>query len=104
MALGTITVVKQAAAQGPVFLDRISFAGDGSYPTGGTAAFETTFRTKIGSTRTIVAIIPDDCCVFRPSYDFAAKKLKVRNLTDGTEVTNATSLASTTFNLTVVSE
>lgn len=104
MALGTITIVKQAAAHGPLFHDRISFAGDGAYPTGGTAAFETTFRTKIGSTRTIVAIIAEDCGVYRPSYDYANKKLKVRNLTDGTEVSNATDLSGTTFNITVISE
>jgi hypothetical protein len=104
MALGTITIVKQAAAHGPLFHDRISFAGDGAYPTGGTAAFETTFRSKIGSSRTIVAIIPDDCGVYLPSYDIANKKLKVKGIADGAEVSNATDLSGTTFNLTVISE
>jgi hypothetical protein len=104
MALGTLTLVKQAAGQGPIFYDRVSCTGDAAYPTGGTAAFETTYRAKVGSSRTIIDIIPGDCGLFVPSYTFATKKLKVRNFTDGTEVTDTTNLGSTTFNFTVVSE
>ena len=47
MALGDITLLEQAAAQGPVFYDRISVVGDSAYGAGGSpgaGGFEALFQ------------------------------------------------------------
>lgn len=110
MAIGTITKDEAAAGVGPVFFDRISFAADGSYPTGGTAAFQAAVQAKTGVGRAIVAIIPQDCGGYVPVYDQANDKLKVyygdydpAAAGPMVEVPNATNLSAVTFNLVVIS-
>jgi hypothetical protein len=112
MAIGTLSLGSIAApgAEPPVFLDLVSFAGDGAYPTGGTAAFQTTFRTKVKSAREILAVIPQDCGGYVPCYDKTNDKLKVyfANNDGGAdgpliEVTSAADLSAITFNVLVVS-
>jgi hypothetical protein len=109
MAIGVITLAEQAKTQ-PVFVDRLSFAGDGAYPTGGTAAFQAKLRAKTGDQRQILAVIPQDCGGYHVVYDHAADKLKVyHGNNDGgadgpaVEVPNATDLSAVTFNLAILS-
>lgn len=103
MATGTITKDEGAAAQGPVFIDRVHHTGDGSYPTGGTPGFQALLQAKIGASKNILGIIPADCGIYVPSYDIANDTLKVRTMVDGTEVANTTNLGATTFNYLVIS-
>lgn len=110
MAIGAITVNKKQAAVGPVRFDKISFAADGAYPTGGTAAFQAAVRTALAAGDVdIVTIVPDDCGGYTPVYDEANDKLKVyygnTDAADGPniEVPNTTNLSAVTFNLTVIS-
>lgn len=106
MALGAITVEKNGGQKvsAPTFVDRLSFAGDASYPTGGTADFEGSVRTKIGDNRTILGIFAEDCGAYRPVYDNATDKLKVYATADGAEVANATNLSGTTMKVVVLSK
>lgn len=106
MAIGAITVEKNSGAKvsAPTFVDRLSFAGDASYPTGGTVDFEGSVRTKIGDNRTVIGIFAEDCGAYRPVYDNATDKLKVYQTSDGAEVSNATNLSATTFKVVVFSK
>lgn len=110
MAIGAMT---QAAGVGgspgaPTFHDVISFAGDGAYATGGTATFQTTFRTLTGDSREILAVVGQDCGGYVPVYDKAADKLKVYEAAaDGSpldEAANAGDLSGTTFVVLVISK
>lgn len=110
MALGTITAQEQAAAVGPLFADRISFAADGAYPTGGSAGFLALAQAKIGAAKNIIAVLAQDCGGYMPAYDFTNDKLKVyygdnNNASDApaVEVPNATDLSAVTFNLVILS-
>jgi hypothetical protein len=87
-----------------VFHDRVTFAGDDAYPTGGTAAFAALIKAQTGDNRTPIIIIAGLCGAFLPQYDVANDKLVVRQLSDGAEVANTTDLSGTTFNLVVVSK
>lgn len=110
MAVGTISSVV-AYGQKPaeaVYFDLISFAGDSSYPTGGTAAFEASVQAIIGASRDIVACIGQNCGGYYPVYDRANDKLMVYATGNGnkavfTECDNATNLSGTTFKLLVIS-
>lgn len=110
MALGTITVAEGGAAVGPLFIDRIACAGDGAYPSGGSTGFLALVQAKIGASRDILAVIPQDCGGYVPSYDHTADKLKVyyadnNNAADGPLIENATAdLSGTTFNLVIISK
>jgi hypothetical protein len=108
MSLGAITLAAGLDSPGgptPVFADRLSFAGDDSYPTGGSLTFQTLVQAAVAKGgREIVAVIAEDCGLFLPVYDKATDALKVRNLTDGTEVTATTDLSTTTFNVVVLSK
>lgn len=105
MALGAATVAHRVnPGDQKVYFDVISFAGDGAYPTGGTAAFEAFVIAAVGSgARDVVAIVPLDCGVYRPVYDYAANKLKVQTEAFA-EVANTTNLSATTFRLLVISK
>lgn len=112
MAIGTITVAEKTAAEGPVRHDLISFLGDGSYPTGGTAAFQAKVRAALGGMNVeVVAVYPQDCGGYMPCYDKTNDKLKVfyvdnNNASDGPqiEVPNTTNLSGVTFNVVVLSK
>ena len=108
MAIGTITVDEQSAGVGPIFFDRVHFAGDGSYPTNGTAGILAALQAKIGADKNIVAVLPQDCGGYVAGYDHANDKLKVYRQTAATsaliEVPNTTDLSGTTFNLVIVSK
>ncbi len=93
MALGAITVVEQVAAQGPVFVDRVSIVGDGAYPAGGSPGFEALFQAAVAGTgeaktsgRVIVALLQDhDTELSALEYDHTADKLFARVKTTGVE-------------------
>lgn len=105
MALGAITAgVEVGRSGGPSISKLISFVGDDSYPTGGTLTFQALVRTAVGADVEVLAAVAQDCGLFLPVYDKAADALLVRNLTDGSEVTNATDLSGTTFNVLVVAK
>jgi hypothetical protein len=112
MAIGTMTAAPAVTAPGnatPIFLDTVTFLGDDSYPTGGTAAFEDTYQALKNSNREVLAVVSMDCGGYVPVYDKANDKLKVyRALYGGgaagplVEVTNAVDLSGTTFQLLVI--
>lgn len=110
MALGTATVnVSAGESSKPLFFEHLSFAGDGAYPDGGTAAFEAYVQAAIGTAKgsvDLLAIVADDCGGYVPVYDRANDKLKVYYadydaVADGAliEVPDTTNLSGTTFNL-----
>ena len=108
MSLGAATVNVQAgkSASTPTFIDDISFAGDSSYPTGGTAAFEAYLQgtTGIKEGRTIDAVIDvTGNATHYPVYDKANNKLKMFVRTTGVEVANTTNMSGTTFRFVVIS-
>lgn len=86
MSLGTITVLERAAAQGPLFHDRVSIVGDDAYPSGGTPGFEASLQAAIGSGRQIVGLIGEfDGTINSLEYDHANDKLFVRVRATGVE-------------------
>jgi hypothetical protein len=111
MALGTATVgAKAASSPGIVRCDLISFAGDGAYPSGGTAAFQAYVRSALGvGNLEVLGVCAQDCGGYVPVYDKTNDKLKVYygdndGGADGPLVQNATSnLSAVTFNLLVFS-
>lgn len=108
MAIGAITVLEKARADGPICADVVSFAGDSSYPTGG-SAFLAAFLTAVGRKNySILAVEAQDGKGYVPAYDRATGKLKLyaTGASAGAalaEVTNATNLSAVTFVLTVLS-
>lgn len=112
MAIGAITVLEKSSALGGHRADLISFAGDGAYPTGGTAAFQAAVRAALGvGSVEIVACLPQDCGGYSPCYDKANDKLKVYYndydaVADGPDiqVPNTTNLSAVTFRLLVLSK
>ncbi len=105
MALGTPTVLELSAGDGPLRTDLISFAGDGAYVAGGTAAFQLYVRNALKALTKanveVLAVIPQDCGGKTPCYDKAADKLKVY---DGTTEQANGSLSATTFHVLVLSK
>lgn len=112
MAIGAITVLEKSHAGGPLRADLISFAADGSYPTGGTAAFEASVRAALDvGAVDVLGVCPQDCGGYQVVYDRANDKLKVYqgdndNASDapGVQVPNTTNLAAVTFVLLVLSK
>lgn len=104
--IGTITRADKTgqAASAPVFVDRISFAGDAAYPTGGTAGFKALLNAVTKDSRTPLAVIGQDCGNNVVSYDETADKLKVRVGSTGAEVANAFDLSGQTFVVIVISQ
>ena len=104
MAIGAITVASDIAkaASAPLGVAELSFAGDGAYPTGGTANFQAAVRTKMGRAVTVLGCIKSGACgVYTPIYDKVNDKLYVEDAA-GAQVANATDLSATTFKLLVL--
>jgi len=103
MALGTATLVadQHKSASAPLGVARISFAGDSSYPTGGTLAFQDYVRALMGRDVSVLSVSKAAASgVYMPIYDAANDTLYVED-EDGVQVVNATSLSGTTFILNV---
>jgi hypothetical protein len=81
----------------------LSFAGDVSYPTGGTLAISAFLQTTVLKGRDIVGIIPQDCGGYIVTYLPATDALKVYWCAGSgavpVEVTAATNLSGVTFNI-----
>lgn len=111
MSLGTFTIGDEVGTQpsAPTFTDRVSFLGDNSYPTGGTATFSALFQAKTKDGRKPIAVIAQDCGGYVVAYDETNDKLKVfrgAHTVDNpmSEVPNATDLSGVTFNVIVISK
>jgi hypothetical protein len=59
MALGTITVKKRGGdiSSAPLRADKISFAGDSTYPAGGTAGIKALVSAKLGINVDVIDVI-----------------------------------------------
>jgi len=115
ITMGEITGEKPSA---PLFAIDVSFAGDSSYPTGGTADFQESVRDAIETYMAaqsdanvrgrwnveIQCVAGFNCGQYVPWYDAANDKLYVRDGGHATwdEVANTTNLSGTTFNLTLL--
>lgn len=106
MALGTTATIRARAgnrSEKEVHVDFLSFAGDGAYPTGGTAAFKAYVQNQTGKAiDQVLGVIPQSCGDNKPEYDIANDKLFVRVISTAAEVANATNLSAVTFNLIVL--
>lgn len=118
MSISAITLDVQASTEPSTvtFQDRVSFTGDSSYPTNGTAAFAAKLRAVTvpdprGGSYPAVPAFQGRTPIFvvgfggayRLEYDRPNDKLKVFNTTTGAEVANATDLSGTTFTALVTS-
>ena len=110
MALGTITASNtQVPGQpgSPVYVVPLSFVGDDDYPTGGTTGFEALVSAASGvspKNLTIVAVIAGDCGGYMPVYEGGNLKVYEGAAGANVEVTAATDLSATTFNVAVVAK
>ena len=118
MAIGTITIVSRLDFGKGEKNFKCSFAGDASYPTGGTAGADVLAALKLAIKTaaaaagdanvraiegvTIKEILPGDCGQYVPSW--TSGKLKVRDGGHATwnEVGNGTNLSGTAFNVTFI--
>lgn len=118
MALGTPTInaIRETRDGGQELL--MSFDGDDNYPTGGTTDFNAYVRDAVktahaaaadanirGEERVAaLAVVPQNCGQYVPSYDYANDTLFVRDGGHATwqQVPNTTDLSGTTFNVLVV--
>jgi hypothetical protein len=110
IAAADITVADQGgqAQSHPQFADRISFAGEASYPTGG-MLLGAGFAEKLKSGRTVLGIIAGDCGGYIPVWIPATSAVKVYESDIDSdqplkEVDNADNLSGVTFNLVVLSK
>jgi hypothetical protein len=93
----------------PIFHDVMSFAGDSSYPTGGSLGFGAAVKSFFGDGRQVIAVLALDCNGYMIAYVPATDALKVFDGADTTpdepldEVDNGTNLSGTTFNVLVIS-
>lgn len=103
MALGTITILEVSAGDGPLRADLVQFAGDGAYPTGGTANFQALLRTALGKGHVeIIGVITQNSGGKQLAYDKANDKLIVYS--GASEVANASDQSGTTFRAVVLSK
>jgi hypothetical protein len=87
---------------GPGFLGRVSFLGDDSYPTGGTAGFAALVAALLPATGlTVMGVVQQNNSDHICRYDKANDKLVVQLASTGAEVANAVDLSSVTFELLV---
>lgn len=102
MAIGTITVLDKSQISGTLNNDEIVFAGDSTYPTGGTPGFQALVRNVLGKGNvTILYVVTQDSGGQTCYYDAVNDKLKVMT---GTSEHAAGNLSAITFRLAVVSK
>jgi len=104
MALGTFTLVEQAASVGPITHIRCTVVGPASYTTGGVAGLLALVRAALGgATMNIMSVQSEgDNGDHLVSYDHANEKLFLRVASTGAEVANAADKSATTFGLHIV--
>ena len=113
MALGTATIVDRHE-RGDLKFIKLSFAGDDSYPSGGTPDFNQYIRDAIAAAAaaavdknvrdeegvSCIEVIAGNCGAYVPSYDSDNDKLYVRDIADGAQ--SSGDLSTTTFEITAV--
>ncbi len=104
MSLGTITAGAEVGREGgPEVLGLISFLGDDSYPTGGTAGFQALVRTAFGGASIeVLAVVQQNLSDHVARYDKTNDKLTVQLMSTGAQVGSAVDLSSITFELLVI--
>ena len=108
MALGTITRVGSYSGgepASPTYHDILSFLGDGTYPTGGTASLSTLIAAVSGmAPKTIVAVhhVWSSTAKYILEWDRANDKLRVLDTNTGAENVTA-NLSGVTFEIHVIS-
>lgn len=113
MALGTPTLARKVL-QGPIRADRLTFAGDGAYPAGGTVAFTDFYKDALAAAdasspgREILAIVQVDVSGYVLRYDDANDKLMVfeanSDAADGPlQESSTANLSGVTFSVIVLS-
>lgn len=96
MALGALTTnARTQAGSSPVSFFDFSFAGDSSYPTGGTVDFEGTVQAKLGRQVEVLSVIPASISGYTPVYDKANDKLMMFRV-GGADAAAATAAAVAT--------
>jgi hypothetical protein len=101
MAIGAITLTQLVLKKGyeGELLYRASFAGDGDYPTNGTAGFGAAVSAKANKTLTIVGVEMDGLMAgMMPVYDSVNDKLVVLDGALAEQALHA-NLSGTTFKL-----
>ena len=110
MTIGTITPGAAAnnakgAQSAPIFMDKIAFVGDASYPTGGSLAVDAEIAAALGrqAPMNIIDVISGDCGDHYLIYkDAGGGTFQVFLRSTGAEVANTTNLSAITFNCTVI--
>ncbi len=103
MSLGTITIDNdEGRSGGPYPLTLMQFAGDDSYPAGGTPNFQQLVRDVFKINLEVVAVLHGECGDCIPTYDKANDKLIVRLLSTGQEAGAGVNLSGTIFNVVVL--
>jgi predicted CopG family antitoxin len=102
MALATAATLDAEVGRegGPVISARITFEGDDSYPTGGSADFSDFVAAALGvkaGDLEVLAVIGQNLSDHELLYDKANDKLIVRVASTAAEVANTTDLSSTDF-------
>lgn len=114
MALGTPTLAR-VITTAPLFIDRLTFAGDGAYPAGGTVGFSTYLKTALETAgapsggREVIGIDQVDASGYVLRYDKTNDKLMVfegnYDAADGPLQQTATAnLSGQTFSVMVTSK
>lgn len=105
MALGALTASAPVGQEGgPISIFKLSFAGDGSYPTGGTVAFDALVRAALGKGNIeILGVLDQQLSDHVARYVSAdGGTLQVQLMSTGAEVGNGVNLSSVTFDLLVI--
>lgn len=107
MALGLLTSVNAAAAQGPIFYDTVTLVGDAAYPTGGSTGLQAKLQTLRGDGRVIITVSVADGAGYVVHYNNANDKLLLYTQ-DGAgalaDVADATDLSGVTLKLVIISK
>ena len=114
MALGASPVLVRKITTAPIFVDQLTFAGDGTYPAGGTENFSTYFRDAMEAAnvhaggREIVSVTQIDASGYVVRYDKANDKLMVFEAnSDAAEgplqQSSTANLSGVTFSLSILS-
>lgn len=104
MALGTLTLVGNANAGGPVFMNRVSVLGVNPYVAGGMTGLLAKLRAATKDNRAIVSVQGEsENGLYHAEYVHATDALFVRVIATGAEA-GAIDLAAVAFVLTIVSK
>lgn len=109
MSLATAATLQAEVGRegGPIIAARISFLGDDSYPTGGSADFSDFVAAALGvgaNDLEVLAVTAQNLSDHELLYDKTNDKLIVRVASTAAEVANTTDLSSVTFEALVLAK